>query len=131
MIEIVFTVLAGIVCLGLFGLGLALEALDKARVERNPEIADPSLFDLLQEIRGLKFDVVAGATSSTNIAISGIALVDTLLKVLQVEPDNGTTSTMLTDRTGEAAITSAGNIQLDTTDTSGKQLLVVWYDKVP
>ncbi len=76
----------------------------------------------------VKVNVVAGAAADTNIAIAGIKTGDKLVSVLQVEPDNGATGTMLTDRTGEASITSDGNIQLTTTNTTGKQLLVIWLD---
>lgn len=77
-----------------------------------------------------KVKVVAGAAINTNIAISGIRKDAELLAVLQVEPDNGVTGTMLTDRASEASVTSAGNIQLTTTNTTGKQLLVVYAQKV-
>lgn len=76
----------------------------------------------------LKVNVAAGAAINTNIAITGIATTDKLVAVLQVEPDNGATGTMLTSRTSETSITSAGNIQLTTTNTTGKQLLVLWLD---
>jgi len=87
------------------------------------------VFELIREIQGLKVNVLAGAAVDTNIAVTGIATTDTILTCLQVEPDDGTASTMLTDRTAETTVTSAGNIQLGTTDTTGKQLLFVWYDK--
>jgi len=87
------------------------------------------LRNILVELQGLKVTVVAGAAANTNIPITGITTKDTLVAVLQVEPDNGTTGTMLTDRTGEASITSAGNIRLSTTATTDKQLLVIWFDK--
>lgn len=78
----------------------------------------------------LRVSVVAGAAADTNIAISGIERDDVILSALQVEPDNGTAATMLTDITSEVAITSAGNIQVDTTVTTGKQILVIWLQKV-
>lgn len=72
--------------------------------------------------------VAAGAAINTNIAITGVRRgLDELVAVLQVEPDNGASGTMLTDRTAEASVTSNGNIQLTTTNTTGKQLLVIWY----
>ncbi|MDD5092789.1 MAG: hypothetical protein PHV74_00185 [Dehalococcoidia bacterium] len=90
---------------------------------------DKDLKAILIELQGLKVNVAAGTTANTNIPISGITTEDTLKSVLQVEPDNGTSATMLTDRTAEASITSNGNIRLSTTNTTGKQLLVIWYDK--
>ena len=93
------------------------------RADPTAEQVDKILQNLL-----LKVNVVAGAAINTNIAIAGIATADKLVAVLQVEPDNGTTATMLTNRTSEASITSAGNLQLTTTSTTGKQLLVLWLD---
>ncbi len=126
--EILFVL---VLMFGLMGLAMALETPQQGTLERNVEIADPSVFKLIQELQGLKFEVLAGAATDTNIAVTGIAIDDTILKCLMVEPDDGTTSTMLTDVTSETNITSAGNIQLDTTTTTGKQLLLVYYDKNP
>ncbi len=112
---------------------MALTSLtDLQTYERNLELLAGDrngLYDLIKELQGLRVSVVAGADDDVNIAVTGIATEDTLLSVLQVEPDNGSGGTMLTDRTGESSITSAGNIQLTTTDTTGKQLLVIWYNK--
>ena len=126
--EILFTV---VLMLGLGALAMTLFTPNQGTLERNVEIADPSVFDLIQELQGLKFEVLAGAATDTNIAVAGIAVDDTILKCMMVEPDDGTTSTMLTDVTSETNITSAGNIQLDTTTTTGKQLLLIYYDKIP
>ena len=71
----------------------------------------------------LKFAVVAGAAATTNIAISGIATTDTVLFVLR------NAAGTFTDVTSEASITSAGNIQLSTTNTTGSTLVVVWFDR--
>ncbi len=91
--------------------------------QHGPGIRD---FAVLQELQSLKISIVAGALAATNIPVTGIALVDTLLSVLQV-PANALT----VDRTAQASITSAGNIQLSTTDTTGAMLYVFWYDKAP
>lgn len=106
---------------------MTLESLTDA-LNANPEIASPTLKAILTEIQGLKITVVAGAGATTNIAVTGIATVDTLLSVLQLV-GAGSDVTDIADRTGEASITSAGNIQLSSTDTSGSKLIVVWYDK--
>lgn len=88
------------------------------------------------ELQRMKWTLVAGNTAVTNIAIAGIALVDTIAFVMQIDiaVDTGTSATGnkvqdVIDRTSEAAITSAGNIQLSTTNTTGDKLLVVWFDK--
>ena|ERR1044072_8472824 len=104
---------------------------DLKQLQNNLNILDDkdgSLYNILKELQGLKINVVAGAGANTNIAVTGIVTTDTLLAVLQFEPDDGTSSTMITNRTGTTSITSAGNIQC-TVSTASKQLLVVWYDK--
>lgn len=126
--EILFAV---VLMLGLGALAMTLFTPNQGTLERNVEIADPSVFDLIQELQGLKFKVLAGAATDTDIAVTGIAVDDTILSCMMVEPDDGTDSTMLTDVTSETNITSAGNIQLDTTTTTGKQLLLIYYDKTP
>ncbi len=74
----------------------------------------------------VKFTVVNGTTAATNIAISGIATTDKIVSVVKLDftLSGGTSNT----RTWEASVTSAGNIQLSTTDTSGEILLVLWLD---
>ena len=65
---------------------------------------------------------VDGAAATTNIAVTGILAIDTLISVIEVT----VTTAALVDRTAEASITSDGNIQLSTTDTTGDCLLVLW-----
>lgn len=84
----------------------------------------------------LKSNVVAGTTATTNIAISGIATTDRLVAVVRfnVEADTGDNASGdkvadVSDLLSEASITSAGNIQLSTTNTTGDKLLVIWYDQ--
>jgi hypothetical protein len=111
---------------------LALVSLtDLQNYQNNLELLSDknSIHSILKELQGFKVVALAGTTSATNIAVTGIATVDTILKCFQVEPDNGTAATMLTDRTSETSITSAGNIQLSTTNTTGKQLLLFYFDK--
>ena len=81
----------------------------------------------------LKFTVVSGTTSATNIAVSGIATTDKFVSVVKLDftLSEGTPNTRTweaSDLTSEASITSAGNIQLSTTNTSGEVLLVLWLD---
>ncbi len=72
----------------------------------------------------IKVATVAGTTATTNIAVTGIATEDILVSVVEI----ATTTGIPTDRTGEASITSAGNIQLASTDTSSDKLIVHWHD---
>lgn len=83
---------------------------------------------MLVELQGLSVNVVAGAAINTNIAIAGIATADTLLAVIQFDISTGTVVDVI-DRKSEASITSAGNIQLTTTNTTGDKLLVAWFNK--
>ena len=84
-----------------------------------------SISGVLREIQQLTITRAAGATAATNIAIAGIATEDTLLAVIEFV----TAGTGVNNRTGEASITSAGNIQLSTTNTTNNFLLVFWYNK--
>lgn len=77
--------------------------------------------------RCLQFDLVAGTTANTNIAVTGIATEDELLCCIQLE-GTGTWGAAPANRLAEASITSAGNIQLTTTNTTNKLLLLVWDD---
>lgn len=72
----------------------------------------------------IKTSLVNGTTATTNIAVTGIVTTDKLLRVLHF-----TSGALTADLTSEASITSNGNIQLGSTDTSGDQLLVEWFDK--
>lgn len=70
----------------------------------------------------LKTTVVAGTTATTNIAVSGIATSDILRRVLMFAAG------VPSDVTAEASITTAGNIQLATTNSTGNTLVVEWND---
>lgn len=100
--------------------------------------SDDDLVAAIKELQRLSFSVVAGNTATTNIAVTGIATEDTIVAVLRadVAADTGTSATgnkvqALSAVTSEASITSAGNIQLSTTDTTGDTLIVVWFNKTP
>lgn len=84
----------------------------------------------------LMFSVVAGTTANTNIALTGkdstgsnvsIGLKDGLVAVLQFQDTAGVTACVTADLVAETSVTSAGNIQLTTTNTTNKGLLVIWY----
>lgn len=73
----------------------------------------------------IKVKVAAGAAINTNIPIPGIEPGDQLVGVIQFTETTGN-FTGAEDRLAEAKITSAGNIQLTTTDTTGTTLLVIY-----
>ncbi len=75
----------------------------------------------------LQVSVVAGDTATTNIPVTGILLTDEIIAVAR-HIGAGTDVTDVTDITSEASITSDGNIQLDTTNTSADKLQVFWVD---
>ena len=81
----------------------------------------------------LKFTVVNGAAAATDIAIAGIATADKIVGVAKLDftLSEGTPNTRTweaSDLTSEASVTSAGNIQLSTTNTTGEVVLVLWLD---
>jgi hypothetical protein len=79
---------------------------------------------------GLKTTVVAGAATATNIAVTDIATTDKIVSCMQVDRNATAANITYADLTSECSITSAGNIQLSTTTTTGDVLVVTWYDKV-
>ena len=85
----------------------------------------------IRELQGLSERVVAGAASATDIAVAGVTLEkSTLVSVLEYDPDGrGAGVGQINDRTSEAAITSDGNVQLDTTNTTGHDLIVKFFNK--
>ena len=72
--------------------------------------------------------IVDGTTATTNIAVTGIATADKLVAVIGFDPDHATPASQVQNFSGEASITSSGNIQLSTTNTTGFDLLVIWMD---
>ena len=76
-----------------------------------------------RSFRALNFVVVDGAAVDTNIAISGLMTTDTIVTAIAVNGDN---TDNLSD---EVSITSAGNIQFGTTATTGRKIMVVYFDK--
>jgi len=74
-----------------------------------------------------KYSVVAGAAINTNIAISGIVPgSDQIQAVIRLDRDATAANIDIADVTSETNITSRGNIQLTTTNTTGDRLLVIW-----
>ena len=81
----------------------------------------------------LKLTVVNGAAANTNMAVSGITTTDKLVSVVKLDFTlaEGTPNTRTweaSDLTSEGSITSNGNIQLSTTNTTAEVLLVFWLD---
>jgi len=68
----------------------------------------------------------AGTTAATNIAISGIKLNDTLVGVLLLNRDATAANINIGSVLSEASITSDGNIQLSTTNSTGDTVIVTW-----
>lgn len=89
------------------------------------------LRNILVELQGYTTELVAGTTATTNIPVAGIATEDTIQSVIGHDPDNATPALQVLDLTSEASITSAGNIQLSTTNTTGYDLVVTWFNKTP
>ena len=79
---------------------------------------------VIRELQSKATAILAGAAATTNIALTGATTADTLGSVIH------NTAGTLADVTSEASITSDGNIQLSTTDTTGDQLVVEWYKHV-
>lgn len=105
---------------------MALEGIPSNLGKGGAHIND-KLREILVELQGRTKAIAAGTTSSTNIAVAGITLEDTIESVVEID----IAGDAVVDRTSEASITSDGNIQLDTTDTTGSHLLIEWMDKVP
>lgn len=68
--------------------------------------------------------VAAGTTADTNIAVAGITTADEIVRVIEID----IAGNAIADRTAEARITSNGNVQLDTTNTTASWLLIFWAD---
>ncbi len=81
----------------------------------------------IRELQGLQCVVVAGDTANTNIPVAGATVKKTTL--VAVNASDGTSGILEANRVAEAAVTSDGNIQLDTTNTTGKILAVWFYNK--
>ncbi|WP_347246313.1 hypothetical protein [Thermogutta sp.] len=76
----------------------------------------------------LRVTHAAGAAANTNIPISGITTSDVLVSVLEIQPPTATSGgTIKADQTANATINSNGNIRISQ-DTSGNQVLVIWWD---
>lgn len=77
----------------------------------------------ISELQSLTTETAAGAAANANIAVAGIAIGDTLQSVVMFA--SGVPSIV----TSEASVTSAGNIQLTTTVSTGNTLVVNFFVK--
>lgn len=80
----------------------------------------------------VKRAVVAGAGANANIAVAGIATEDTLISVTEhAGPGEAGGTAAVFDRTAQASITSAGNIQVTvaTNTSADRRLIVTYFDK--
>jgi hypothetical protein len=78
---------------------------------------------MIRELQAVKSAVVAGAAADADITVTGIMADDTLESVTMF--DTGVPS----DVTAEASITDDDTVVLDTTNSTGNQLLVRWWTK--
>lgn len=110
---------------------MALTSVAAASGNRHSEYAKrgkaKALVTAVKELQGLKVKTLSGAAAVTNIAVSGIATADVLVAVLQFDVSGGNVVNVI-DRLSEASVTSAGNIQLATTDTTGDKLVLIYFD---
>lgn len=100
-----------------------------------PLLSDANLLNVVNPFPvGLTMSLVAGDTATTNIPVTGIATTDTILFAMAFIFDPAAVTTdgsaaNFDNVTDETTITSAGNIQLATLDSTGCQILVIWYNK--
>jgi ribonuclease PH len=86
--------------------------------------------DLIEEVRNLSFAVVNGATSATNITVTGISGgKSTLVAVIAIATAVASATGVL-DLSSEASITVDNTIQCATTDSTGYRLVVIWRSRV-
>lgn len=98
--------------------------------------AEPSgryLIQLLRELQGLKFAVVAGSLANTNQAVAGIGVEDTIVGAVEVaDPGAALGTAVLVDRTGVASIPVDGSVAFSVATNgsgAGARVLVAWMDK--
>lgn len=84
----------------------------------------------INELQGLSKVLLAGTTANTNIPVAGLKLNDTIHSILAHDPNAGGAGVGgFVDVTSEGVILTAGNLQLDTTNTTGFQLILEFYAK--
>lgn len=84
-----------------------------------------ALAKALGELQRLKVTVVTGnVLANADMTLTGIATTDTIVSVLEQDSTSG----VLVNHAGTVAVTAASTIQ-STAATTGKNLIVVWFDK--
>ena len=74
----------------------------------------------------MQVSVLAGTTAATNIAVTGIVTTDEIIWCGHIS--TAAAIATLADITSEVSITSDGQVQLSSTDTSSDALLLFWID---
>jgi hypothetical protein len=75
----------------------------------------------------LQASAVAGAAADTNIAVTGIKLGDIIVAAFELQPPTaGSGNAVKSTLTSEIKLLSDGDIQCDTTNTTGNQILLLW-----
>ena len=79
----------------------------------------------LKELQRVRVAVVTGnVAANADLTLTGVATVDTIAAVIQQD----TASKALEPHTGTVTVTAANTIRT-TAATTGKNLIVLWYDK--
>ena len=85
----------------------------------------PGLKDIIQQLRGLKMTVVAGAVAG-NVTVTGIATEDHLISVVHLDMGGNAE----TDLTSEFSITAANTINnTGGTATDSDTLIILYFDQ--
>lgn len=102
-------------------------------IEHQAPPAGRALARVLEELQGLKCNVLAGAAAETNIALAGIGIDDTILAALLYrDPASAATAAVvkLTPSANGAGggIPIAGNVRfVEATNASANDRIVVWW----
>lgn len=87
----------------------------------------PDIRTCLDQLQTLTAAFGTGAAINTNIAITGIKTTATIIGAVEIQPPTaGSGNTMKTNLKAEISVTSAGNVQCTTTNTTGNQVLVIY-----
>lgn len=84
---------------------------------------------ILQELQGLKMEVLVGAGAGANIAVPAITAVDTILGAVLIKDPGAAATAAVTKLTPNAP--TAGNVSFveATNAAAGDRILMFWYDK--
>jgi len=100
---------------------MSLKDLERTKTWKNDAIREVDA--KAAKALALKKGVATGDSAVTDIPVAGILTTDTLRSVLV---QDSTTGVFSSNELADASITSDGNIQLATFDSTGKTLLVEW-----